>query len=807
MVYTQQEINNFYSKYSCCFASLATDYTNSLAIGAFDCGQKLDKLLQFKSYLDILYCYKVDTCIIDQPEVAAGVSTWYFGLAEFAPDVITYTTNDGATYIGSGDSLENIVIDINNNTDISGWSAVLEEGGYMTITSPVGCFVKADLEGEKVPEGMIPATLIVFTAGRCAKEETCVEYTEEELNCITNEDLDTLLFWMKQQCLNIKNKPTITEVECVEVSENEFSISINDSITIEAGDSIEVSRNGNVYTITNPLPDLEVTIEAGANIFVSGTYPNFTISAAGGSGGTVNWGGIIGDVTEQTDLVTYLEDNYYPLNSNPASYLTENSLMVNITNADLLTEITSGAIKKGVIYRVTDATGGVVQVTGRTPGSINKAAYREGKVDISITQVIGIYGTYDAATNTFLEQGRIATEPTVNEDALHGYYVGQELKTLDTGLTYVCTDSTNTSAVWTLVPSGGGCNVYIKDEYENVFFSDAEQATTTLVGICTNNIFHQNATGNSIINDGYENTFYQSAQDNIVGDTCHGNVFEIGANNNSVQDGSYNNTFKQGANNITLSTNSYNNVFGANSSGFIFGNDLHNVTVEPNIIGADYSEPIPTNYTFLYGNSYAATIFTDGTNNYHRYYDVATDQIVITLMASPFTVSYIGGLGFTPKPPIVSVGNGTVITGAVTANVNTYSKGLLIPANSRGANDVALIECQVAKTGAAGNVQIRLYWNTNNNITTGSPILLGTSPNGAANWVSISRNLCIEVATGGGNGTKVAPNTVSLAISWGTSTALPNVLPIDWTQPGYLICAILAVNAADSSVCNMLKLN
>jgi hypothetical protein len=156
------------------------------------------------------------------------------------------------------------------------------------------------------------------------------------------------------------------------------------------------------------------------------------------------------------------------------------------------------------------------------------------------------------------------------------------------------------------------------------------------------------------------------------------------------------------------------------------------------------------------------------------------------------------------KTPISSVGNGTAVTGVI---VNTYSKGLLIPANSRTANDVPLIECQVAKTGTAGNVQVRLYWNTVNNITTGSPILLGTSPNGAANWVSISRNLCIEVAAGGGNGTKVAPNTVSLATSWGTSTALPNVLPIDWTQQGYLICAILAVSAADSSVCNMLKLN
>jgi hypothetical protein len=288
MVYTQQEINNFYSKYSCCFASLATDYTNSLAIGAFDCGQKLDKLLQFKSYLDILYCYKVDTCIIDQPEVQAGISTWTFGVGDISPYTweIYLNINDVVTLIGTGPETAQIVIDINANTETTGVSAELaEDGFYMTVYSPPGCFVKADLIRSATTPESVPQTLITFVAGKCAQEETCVEYTEEELNCITNENLDTLLFWMKQQCLNIKNKPTITEVECVEGSENEFVISINDSITIEAGDSIEVSRNGNVYTITNPLPDLEVTIEAGSNITVTGTYPNFTISSTGGGGG------------------------------------------------------------------------------------------------------------------------------------------------------------------------------------------------------------------------------------------------------------------------------------------------------------------------------------------------------------------------------------------------------------------------------------------------------------------------------------------------------------------------------------------
>lgn len=169
------------------------------------------------------------------------------------------------------------------------------------------------------------------------------------------------------------------------------------------------------------------------------------------------------------------------------------------------------------------------------------------------------------------------------------------------------------------------------------------------------------------------------------------------------------------------------------------------------------------------------------------------------------TASIATILGFTPKAPISSVGNGTAVTGVI---VNTYSKGLLIPANSRTANDVVQIDFQVTKTGAAGNVQLRFYWNTTNDITTGSPILLGTSPNGAALWLAFSRLLSIEVANSTGNATKVAPTTVTtLATGYGTNTTTTSTVAIDWTANGYLICAILNSNAADSSVCNMLKLN
>ena len=150
---------------------------------------------------------------------------------------------------------------------------------------------------------------------------------------------------------------------------------------------------------------------------------------------------------------------------------------------------------------------------------------------------------------------------------------------------------------------GGSGGVYVKDANDNVFFSDAEQSTTTFVGVsvCTNNIFHQNAINN------------------------------------------------------TLGELSRGNTFGQDSYGFTFGVKLRNVTIEANIIGADYSDIIA--YDFIYNKNYASTIFQSGGITYHRYYDVATDRIVITLMASPFTVSYIGG-GATPDiQQVLDTGN------------------------------------------------------------------------------------------------------------------------------------------------------
>jgi len=155
--------------------------------------------------------------------------------------------------------------------------------------------------------------------------------------------------------------------------------------------------------------------------------------------------------------------------------------------------------------------------------------------------------------------------------------------------------------------------------------------------------------------------------------------------------------------------------------------------------------------------------------------------------------------------PIVSIGNGTAVTG--TTN-NTFSKAILIPANSRTSGQSPMVVARVAKTGTAGTVISRVYWNITPDIS-GSPILLATSATNAGTTRSYTlyRMLSIDVANGTGNGTVSHGTTLSSNNDNGPfAGAISTGVAVDWTQAGYIVVAIANASTADSSVCNLIKL-
>lgn len=206
------------------------------------------------------------------------------------------------------------------------------------------------------------------------------------------------------------------------------------------------------------------------------------------------------------------------------------------------------------------------------------------------------------------------------------------------------------------------------------------------------NVFYTDTNG-SLGNNANRNTFQQNAANNTLGNDCFSNTFEQDASANTLGNDCVNNTFKQGA------------------SAFTFAKNLQNVTIEAGTVGADYTAS-PT-YDFLYNNTYPATIFSDGSLNYHRYYDVANDQIVITLLSSPYTVSYIGGGG----------GGGLLSGTATQVSAGTYT-ATISGAGAYTIGDTYVIKFATANDGAStininGQGAINIFKNTSTPISSG----------------------------------------------------------------------------------------
>jgi hypothetical protein len=101
------------------------------------------------------------------------------------------------------------------------------------------------------------------------------------------------------------------------------------------GSKVLISKASNInvfgyYTITSIepyIPDpnfyvVELNFVAGNGfIYEDLDYLISLVDKSTGSGGGTSWGDITGDITNQTDLIDYLSEEYYPLSSNPAGYL------------------------------------------------------------------------------------------------------------------------------------------------------------------------------------------------------------------------------------------------------------------------------------------------------------------------------------------------------------------------------------------------------------------------------------------------------------------------------------------------------
>jgi hypothetical protein len=146
------------------------------------------------------------------------------------------------------------------------------------------------------------------------------------------------------------------------------------------------------------------------------------------------------------------------------------------------------------------------------------------------------------------------------------------------------------------------------------------------------------------------------------------------------------------------------------------------------------------------------------------------------------------------------VGNGVIVTGT---SDNTFSKALLVPANSYVVNDAPEVIVRVNRTGLmVASFITRLYWNVTPDIS-GTPILISTlqTTGGGNRFNQFTRTLSIENATSSTFSTGSTNPT-----DFGFVTPTQVSLAIDWTQNGYLVVSISATSSGDAQCCNLIKI-
>ena len=186
-----------------------------------------------------------------------------------------------------------------------------------------------------------------------------------------------------------------------------------DSLIAGAGISVD-QATGNV-TVTNTAPDQTVTLTSGANVTITGTYPNFTISSDDVVGAVNSVNGQAGvvvldsaDIAEDTNL--YYTEARVSANTNVAA----NTAKVGITTQQAADIVTNNA--KNTDQTVTLTEGANVTITGTYPdftiasddvvGAVNSVNGQAGVV---------VLDTADIAedTNLYYTEARVEANSAV----------------------------------------------------------------------------------------------------------------------------------------------------------------------------------------------------------------------------------------------------------------------------------------------------------------------------------------------------------------------------------------------------------
>jgi hypothetical protein len=134
--------------------------------------------------------------------------------------------------------------------------------------------------------------------------------------------------------------------------------------------------------------------------------------------------------------------------------------------------------------------------------------------------------------------------------------------------------------------------------------------------------------------------------------------------------------------------------------------------------------------------------------------------------------------------------------------VNTFSQGVLVPANSVVAGNILEFKLRGRKTGAANSYTIRLYANSANNLT--GAVLLGvySGAQAGAFGQQMVRTGVVKNAT---TNTEMM-SVVVTNVATDYQNTLFSAIAVDWTSDKYIIGAVQNANALDSSLISFISM-
>lgn len=144
-----------------------------------------------------------------------------------------------------------------------------------------------------------------------------------------------------------------------------------------------------------------------------------------------------------------------------------------------------------------------------------------------------------------------------------------------------------------------------------------------------------------------------------------------------------------------------------------------------------------------------------------------------------------------PIQNFLTTTDGTAITGTT---LSQATAAILIPANTVAVGDVLNFKTRLRKTGTAGTVIIRVYFNTTG-VIGGSLVATSTTAAATSLFVQMSRTFAVKTTTN----TESYPSGIGATIDEGVTGTAVTASNIDWTVAQYLVIAIQNSNTGDSS--------